>query len=316
MLGVPDAYELPSAPGNGYLKVESDMTRFKAAYVSGAVTERGSGKGNDDSERVSAAHLRPAIAPFGPAFIPPSFESADGSAEAAEAAAAASSSASPGSHADAAETLLDVIVAQLAGHGLPAHQIWLPPLDEPPTLDGLMPPLSVGQRGLTTVRTEGHASLCAVMGIVDKPYEQRRDPLWVDLSGGAGHAAIVGAPRTGKSTAVRTLLTSLALLHTPEEVQFYILDFAGGTLSSMDGLPHVGGPRPGCRATGCAAPSPRSGRCWSSGSGRSPTRASTRSPRTAVVLPPVRSAATASATCSWSSTGGSPCGRTSRSWRA
>jgi S-DNA-T family DNA segregation ATPase FtsK/SpoIIIE len=241
VLGVPDAYELPSAPGNGYLKVESDMTRFKAAYVSGAVTERGSGKGNDDSERVSAAHLRPAIAPFGPAFIPPSFEPADGSAEAAEAAAAASSSASPGSHADAAETLLDVIVAQLAGHGLPAHQIWLPPLDEPPTLDGLMPPLSVGQRGLTTVRTEGHASLCAVMGIVDKPYEQSRDPLWVDLSGGAGHAAIVGAPRTGKSTAVRTLLTSLALLHTPEEVQFYILDFGGGTLSSMDGLPHVGG---------------------------------------------------------------------------
>ena len=36
VLGVPDAYELPSAPGSGYLKVNvAGMTRFKAAYVSG-----------------------------------------------------------------------------------------------------------------------------------------------------------------------------------------------------------------------------------------------------------------------------------------
>ena len=36
VLGVPDAYELPSQPGNGYLKVDTtEMTRFKAAYVSG-----------------------------------------------------------------------------------------------------------------------------------------------------------------------------------------------------------------------------------------------------------------------------------------
>ena len=36
VLGVPDAYELPSRPGSGYLKTEAtEMTRFKAAYVSG-----------------------------------------------------------------------------------------------------------------------------------------------------------------------------------------------------------------------------------------------------------------------------------------
>ena len=36
VLGVPDAYELPPQPGNGYLKFDTgDMTRFKAAYVSG-----------------------------------------------------------------------------------------------------------------------------------------------------------------------------------------------------------------------------------------------------------------------------------------
>lgn len=34
VLGVPDAAELPAVPGSGYLKVESEMTRFKAGYVS------------------------------------------------------------------------------------------------------------------------------------------------------------------------------------------------------------------------------------------------------------------------------------------
>src|SRR3954471_20230718 len=36
VIGVPDAYELPSAPGNGYLRSDvATITRFKAAYVSG-----------------------------------------------------------------------------------------------------------------------------------------------------------------------------------------------------------------------------------------------------------------------------------------
>jgi len=36
VLGVPDAYELPSVPGSGYLKFDTaSMVRFKAAYVSG-----------------------------------------------------------------------------------------------------------------------------------------------------------------------------------------------------------------------------------------------------------------------------------------
>jgi len=37
------------------------------------------------------------------------------------------------------------------------------------------------------------------------------------------------------------LICSLALLHTPAEAQFYCLDFGGGSLGSLDALPHVGG---------------------------------------------------------------------------
>ncbi len=45
VLGVPDAYELPAQPGNAYLKDgTSDLTRFKAAYVSGSLTREGAGQ--------------------------------------------------------------------------------------------------------------------------------------------------------------------------------------------------------------------------------------------------------------------------------
>lgn len=43
-LGVPDAYQLPSVPGSGYLKAGTqEMTRFKAAYVSGTYRRGGAG---------------------------------------------------------------------------------------------------------------------------------------------------------------------------------------------------------------------------------------------------------------------------------
>ena len=39
---------------------------------------------------------------------------------------------------------------------------------------------------------------------------------------------------------MRSLICALALTHTAEEVQVYCLDFGGGSLSSLAGLPHVG----------------------------------------------------------------------------
>jgi len=220
VLGVPDAYELPPKPGSGYLKFDTgSMTRFKAAYVSGPAA---TGPAHPPQRQAP-----PVIVPYGPGYIRPA---------AGEAAAPAEDRVAP------ADSLLDIVVTQLAGHGTAAHQIWLPPLDVPPTLDQLLPPLSITQQhGCTVDNEEWRGRLCAVTGIVDRPFEQRCDPLWVDLSAAAGHAAVVGAPRSGKSTMLRTLICSLALLHTPRQVQFYCLDFGGGSLSGLARLPHVGG---------------------------------------------------------------------------
>ena len=79
------------------------------------------------------------------------------------------------------------------------------------------------------------------MGIVDRPLEQRRELFVLHLGGAAGHVAVVGGPRTGRSTFARTLVTSLALTTTPLETQIYVLDFGGGTFTPFAGLPHVAG---------------------------------------------------------------------------
>ena len=220
VLGVPDAYELPAQPGNAYLKDgTSDLTRFKAAYVSGSLTGAGAG-------RPAAPRLRPAIARFGPAYVEPRFIGTPTEARDRQAGKPGRPGQEPG------VTQLDAVVELLSGPGSAgpsAHQIWLPPLGAPPALGQLLPELDERQM------------LLAVLGIVDRPFEQRRDPLRADLSGSAGHVAVAGGPRSGKSTVLLTLISSLALLNTPARVQFYILDLGGGSMSALSGLPHVGG---------------------------------------------------------------------------
>ncbi|HEX5594628.1 MAG TPA: type VII secretion protein EccCa [Micromonosporaceae bacterium] len=225
VLGVPDAYELPSAPGHGYLKTDTQtMLRFRAAYVSGPYRAPGR------SSR-SQAVLQRQITPYGIGFLP--------APELPQPAATPDESPDDGGRQ---QSMLDVIVDQLRGHGTPAHQVWLPPLGAPPSLDELLPPLVVDpQLGLCPGQWPGRGQLVAPVGVVDRPYEQRRDPMMVELAGSGGNVVIVGAPQSGKSSMLRSLLASLALTHTPREVQFFCLDFGGGALRALDGLPHLSG---------------------------------------------------------------------------
>ncbi|MFE1926200.1 type VII secretion protein EccCa [Streptomyces asoensis] len=221
VLGVPDAYQLPSQPGAGYLKsgVEA-LTRFRAAYVSGPYRRR---RGAAVQARVASQ-----VVPWTAGWVVPRTTAAPAPL--------------PEEETESAESLLAVAVDRLRDSGPGAHQVWLPPLDEPPTLDALLPGLEpTADRGLSATRWPGTGRLRVPVGLVDKPFDQRREPLVLDLSAGGGHVAIAGGSQSGKSTVLRALLASLALTHTPAEVQFYCLDFGGGTLSSLAGLPHVGG---------------------------------------------------------------------------
>ncbi|MBJ8338574.1 type VII secretion protein EccCa [Antrihabitans sp. YC3-6] len=233
VLGIPDAYHLPSVPGSAYLKSDAaDPLRFNASYVSGPyVSPRGSTRvggrsvGGVEPTFFTAQPVAQQN-PHRPAPVDdlPSFEELlNGGPSEPEVLEGRNPS-----------TLLDVVVQRLTGHGRAAHEVWLPPLDESPTVDMLLPDPDWQSE------VNVHGQLWMPIGVIDKPYEQRRDVLTIEVSGAKGNVAVVGGPQSGKSTALRTMIMAAAATHTPEQVQFYCLDFGGGTLAPMAGIPHVG----------------------------------------------------------------------------
>lgn len=224
VLGVPDAYNLPPIPGIGYLKPDTTtMIQFRASYVSGPPKAR-SGQ-RRSLELSGAAGLEPFTAA-------PVVRRTVEEAPRVEVAA----------QAQEERATFDIAVRAMAGRGPAAHQVWLPPLVTPQTFDQLMPDLVVDPAlGLVSPSWRAAGDLVVPLGIVDRPLEQRREDLVVSLGGAAGHMAVVGGPRTGKSTVARSVVTALSLTRTPLEVQFYVLDFGGGTFSPLASLAHVAG---------------------------------------------------------------------------
>ncbi len=215
VLGTSDGYELPSTPGAAYLRAGTDeLIRFQTAYVSGPCNAetRCTADGSDLSNRgkVPALVRLFTTRPTGP--VTPNGRARMGASD--------------------RRTVLQTVVDRLCGHGPRAHEVWLPPLAAAPALDTV----------LRETESPGQPvpALTVSVGIVDRPFEQRRTPLIVELSGAAGNVAVVGAPQSGKSTALRTLITALAVTHDPSLVQFYCLDFGGGMLASLQDWPHVG----------------------------------------------------------------------------
>ncbi len=125
--------------------------------------------------------------------------------------------------------LIATIGEQLARYGPRAPQLWLPPLDEPIPLTGVL-----ARAGLPQGQWRWP------LGEIDKPFEMRRDPLVFDAMSSAGNMLVHGGPKSGKSTALQTFIMSAASLHSPRQVTFYCLDYGGGQLRALEDLAHVG----------------------------------------------------------------------------
>lgn len=234
VIGIPDAADLPANGGHGFLKDNNNnvMKRFRAAYVSGHLHQTsGQAPASVSGPKAVTAEKTPKL--FVPDYIekPPEPEPEPEEEKPKQ------------EKNELAMTDLQIVIKRVADHGgVPAHQVWLPPLDTPPTLDALLPPLQqTDDRGYTAAGYAGSGRLQVPIGLVDVPFYQRQDPYMVDFSGANGHGAVVGGPQTGKSNTLRALIASMALTHTPQEVQFYCIDLGGGSLAAMRNLPHVGG---------------------------------------------------------------------------
>ena len=84
------------------------------------------------------------------------------------------------------------------------------------------------------------SSLYAVIGITDDPRHQCQYPTEIDFAAD-GHIIIYGAPGTGKTVLLQTIVMSLAERYTPSEVSVYIMDFGSWSMGNLQSLPHVGG---------------------------------------------------------------------------
>lgn len=110
--------------------------------------------------------------------------------------------------------------------GNPAPSPWRPPLRAPRSVDHLL---------------EGYKPqhMSIPVGIIDRPFYALQQPWTINLTGLTSSVAIGGAPQSGKTTFLQTLMVAGAWTHSPEALQFFGLDFSSGGIMALEDLPHV-----------------------------------------------------------------------------
>ncbi|MBN9621286.1 MAG: cell division-like protein, partial [Actinobacteria bacterium] len=128
-------------------------------------------------------------------------------------------------------TLVEALCGAAEHAGVPTPPSpWLPPLDDTVTLDEAehLEPAPIGADVPPLV-----------FGVVDVPSEQRRGPALWDATR-AGHLCFVGAPRSGRSTALRAVAGAVARHVSPADVHLYGIDCGNNALLPLVSLPHTG----------------------------------------------------------------------------
>lgn len=140
---------------------------------------------------------------------------------------APTSAAPPGSAGTLASWSRAITEAAAAVGATPPPSPWLPPLPGLVRLTDLSAP----------ERSTAPDPLAATLGLVDRPQLLEQGPLtWSPLHD--GHLALVGAPRSGRSTTIRTLIGSLLGTATPADLHLYAFDSADA-LTPLDDAPHT-----------------------------------------------------------------------------
>jgi S-DNA-T family DNA segregation ATPase FtsK/SpoIIIE len=222
--------ELKNAPqGSGFLVVDSEHTRYRSFYASGQFIAP---KMNATERDRSEGHYLPVVK-FSSTLAPLPDIVVDESDVAQE--EALDSAPEPD-----APTVAELMVERTreAARTLPrGHRMWLPALDDTTalTLDVILG--EYWNRPWDEFTED--SGLIAPYGREDDPFEHSQDVVALSLIDSNG--GVAGAPQAGKTTALRTLIMSLAMTNSPQRVQFYGIDFGGLKLQSVAGLPHVCG---------------------------------------------------------------------------
>ena len=225
VIGNPSAYYLPSTPGIGYIKTGANMyDLFKTALISLPYVP--SAGQNQLASRIRLFSPTGKLVPLTSVI---------------HVQAVRMAGANPMAN-DTIRTEMEAVIDRLKQEsgGQKVHQVWLPPLPRDLKLGAIHPALRQSDLRRAWQEEPPCGLLCIPIGKQDRPLAQKQDLLQLDFAGAGGHLAIIGAPQSGKSTLLRTILTAFILTHSPRDVQFYCIDLGGGLLRSLTEVPHVG----------------------------------------------------------------------------
>ncbi|GAA3183369.1 MULTISPECIES: FtsK/SpoIIIE domain-containing protein [Streptomyces] len=110
----------------------------------------------------------------------------------------------------------------------PQRRPWLPPLPLSPVVELATDPV-----------TGSGQDPAFSWALQDLPTQQRQEPVTVDMAT-FGHLHIIGAPRSGRSAALRTFAAAAAAASSVADLHLYGLDCGNGALLSLSRLPHCG----------------------------------------------------------------------------
>ncbi len=197
-----------STPGRGYLKAGASQspTPFQAARVAGVRP----GTVTEHRGAPPAARIDWNVVAYSPQFPP----DRDGSTDKVD-------------HDDTdLRALVNVVLAAAESARIPKNPSpWLTPLPPVLTLDHF-----VGRR---------LPAGSVIIGLEDLPDEQRQAPrLWHVLDD--SHMLIAGGARSGRTTALRSLMLQMIQRFSPQDLHLYGVDYGNGALLPFDAAPHAG----------------------------------------------------------------------------
>lgn len=116
---------------------------------------------------------------------------------------------------------------------LQIRPLWLPPLPEAlayEECDGICPVFD-------PARLDQLPPGKAICGRLDIPATQEQPPYELDFLA-SGHLAVYGSTGSGTSTFIQMVTYSMALRYSPDWFRLVVMDFDGGSLIGLSGMPH------------------------------------------------------------------------------
>lgn len=215
IIGTDDAYNI-SAPGRAYVKVgNNEVYEQVQTFYAKAPYNPGSGKktASADIKLVNLDGTREKLVNYEKTVKAVRDEMSEGNA------------------------IVKDIIEEAQEHNFNhARPVWTEPLPEKLLLSELIQ----GQEAFdakSKLWAQVNEGLKVTVGRIDDPEKQTQYPLVLDFMND-GHQVLYGAPSSGKTTFLQTVLLSAAMTYTPEQVNFLIFDYGSFILSNFDILPH------------------------------------------------------------------------------